>query len=155
MVSTDGVADIPVQGNLDYTNHFGIAVVPLISSYQPSTVAVNMNDLPDGVTVAENVIKETWIEGAIGYKSLASRSGKDVNVIIRNASGQFPPLGADIRQDDSGISVGMVGEEGHAWLSGVAENQKFTVVWGDNQHCSLHLPEHMEDTANRLILPCH
>ncbi|MCV5191106.1 fimbria/pilus outer membrane usher protein, partial [Escherichia coli] len=118
MVSTDGVADIPVQGNLDYTNHFGIAVVPLISSYQPSTVAVNMNDLPDGVTVAENVIKETWIEGAIGYKSLASRSGKDVNVIIRNASGQFPPLGADIRQDDSGISVGMVGEEGHAWLSG-------------------------------------
>ncbi|MGU0043637.1 hypothetical protein ACVXHA_17250 [Escherichia coli] len=40
-------------------------------------------------------------------------------------------------------------------LSGVAENQKFTVVWGDSQHCSLHLPEHMEDTANRLILPCH
>ncbi|MFO6427356.1 hypothetical protein ACLBOM_25905 [Escherichia coli] len=32
MVSTDGVADIPVQGDLDYTNHFGIAVVPLISS---------------------------------------------------------------------------------------------------------------------------
>ncbi|WP_409450999.1 hypothetical protein, partial [Escherichia coli] len=25
----------------------------------------------------------------------------------------------------------------------------------DSQHCSLHLPEHMEDTANRLILPCH
>lgn len=113
-----------------------------------------MNDLPDGVTVAENVIKETWIEGAIGYKSLASRSGKDVNVIIRNASGQFPPR-SGYPPDDSGISVGMVGEKGHAWLSGVAENQKFTVVWGDSQHCSLHLPEHMEDTANRLILPCH
>lgn len=114
MVSTDGVADIPVQGNLDYTNHFGIAVVPLISSYQPSTVAVNMNDLPDGVTVADNVIKETWIEGAIGYKSLASRSGKDVNVIIRNASGQLPSV--RISAEDSGISVGIVGEEGHARL---------------------------------------
>ena len=113
-----------------------------------------MNDLPDGVTVAENVIKETWIEGAIGYKSLASRSGKDVNVIIRNASGQFPPLGADIRQDDSGISVGMVGEEGHAWLSGVAENQLFTVVWGEHS-CIIHLPEGLEDTTKRLILPCH
>ncbi|HAV9959869.1 TPA: fimbrial biogenesis outer membrane usher protein, partial [Escherichia coli] len=120
----------------------------------PSTVAVNMNDLPDGVTVAENVIKETWIEGAIGYKSLASRSGKDVNVIIRNASGQYPPLGADISQDDSGISVGMVGEEGHAWLSGVAENQLFTVVWGE-QSCIIHLPERLEDTTKRLILPCH
>lgn len=65
-----------------------------------------MNDLPDGVTVAENVIKETWIEGAIGYKSLASRSGKDVNVIIRNASGQFPPLGADIRQMTAALAWG-------------------------------------------------
>ncbi|WP_249451965.1 FimD/PapC C-terminal domain-containing protein, partial [Acinetobacter indicus] len=115
---------------------------------------VNMNDLPDGVTVAENVIKETWIEGAIGYKSLASRSGKDVNVIIRNASGQFPHLGADIRQDDSGISVGMVGEEGHAWLSGVAENHLVTVVWG-GQCCIIHLPERLEDKTKRLILPCH
>ncbi|XPE43826.1 hypothetical protein ACNKHV_03555 [Shigella flexneri] len=32
MVSTDGVADIPVQGNLHYTYHFGIAVVPSISN---------------------------------------------------------------------------------------------------------------------------
>ncbi|XPE66484.1 hypothetical protein ACNKHR_03375 [Shigella flexneri] len=86
---------------------------------------MNRNDLPDGVTVAENVIKERWIEGAIGYKSLASRSGKDVNVIIRNASGQFSFPRSDIRQDDSGISVGMVGEEAStAPLSGVAENRK-------------------------------
>lgn len=155
MVSTDGVANIPVQGNLDYTNHFGIAVVPLISSYQPSTVAVNMNDLPDGVTVAENVIKETWIEGAIGYKSLASRSGKDVNIIIRDVSGHYPPLGADIQQNGSGISVGMVSEEGHAWLGGVAENQQFTVLWGDKQSCIINLPERLEDTTKRLILPCH
>lgn len=59
MVSTDGVGDIPIQGNIDYTNRFGIAVVPFVSSYQPTTVAVNMNDLPDGVTVSENVVKET------------------------------------------------------------------------------------------------
>ncbi|EII9935690.1 fimbrial biogenesis outer membrane usher protein [Escherichia coli] len=155
MVSTDGVADIPIQGNLDYTNRFGIAVVPFVSSYQPSTVAVNMNDLPDGVTVSENVVKETWTEGAIGYKSLASRSGKDLNVIIRDANGQFPPLGAEIRQYERAISIGMVGEEGHAWLSGVDENQQFTVLWGDNQSCTIHLPEHVEDISKRLNLLCH
>ena len=153
MVSTDGVVIFRFRAISTTPTILALRVVPVISSYQPSTVAVNMNDLPDGVTVAENVIKETWIEGAIGYKSLASRSGKDVNVIIRNASGQFPPLGA--------ISAGMTAAL--AWdgwrertcmpVAGVAENQKFTVVWGDSQHCSLHLPEHMEDTANRLILP--
>lgn len=50
--------------------------------------------------------------------------------------------------------MGMVGEEGHAWLSGVAENQLFTVVWGE-QSCIIHLPERLEDTTKRLILPCH
>ncbi|MBZ4072408.1 fimbria/pilus outer membrane usher protein [Escherichia fergusonii] len=155
MVSTDGVANIPVQGNLDYTNHFGIAMVPFVASYQPSTVAINMNNLPEGVTVSENVVKETWIEGAIGFKSMASRSGKDLSVIIRQASGQFPPLGADIQQTTRGVSVGMVSEDGHAWLSGVDENQQFTVLWGDNRSCTIHLPERLEDTSKRLILPCH
>ncbi len=85
------------------------------------------------------------------YKSLASRSGKDVNVILRNANGQFPPLGADIRQDDNGISVGMVDEEGYTWLSGVAENQLFTVVWGEQLHYS---SAERLGTTRRLILPC-
>lgn len=114
-----------------------------------------MNDLPDGVTVSENVVKETWTEGAIGYKALASRSGKDVNVIIRDSSGHFPPLGVDIRQEGSGISVGMVGEDGHAWLSGVGESQRFTILWGDKQRCLIQLPQHLEDMSKRLILPCH
>lgn len=122
MVSIDGVVDILVQGNLDYINYFGIVVVLLIFSYQFFIVVVNMNDLFDGVIVVENVIKEMWIEGVIGYKLLVSCSGKDVNVIICNVSGQFLLFGVDICQDDSGISVGMVGEEGYVWLSGVVEN---------------------------------
>lgn len=68
MVSTNGIAGIPIDGNDDYTNTFGYAVVPMISSYQPTTIAVNMDDLPDGVTVSENTVRETWTEGAIGYK---------------------------------------------------------------------------------------
>lgn len=46
-----------------------------------------MNDLFDGVIVVENVIKEIWIEGVIGYKLLVFCFGKDVNVIICNVSG--------------------------------------------------------------------
>lgn len=122
MVSIDGVVDILVQGNFDYINYFGIVVVLLIFSYQFFIVVVNMNDLFDGVIVVENVIKEIWIEGVIGYKLLVFCFGKDVNVIICNVSGQFFFFGVDICQDDSGISVGMVGEEGYVWLSGVVEN---------------------------------
>lgn len=154
MVSTDGIADIPVQGDINTTNHFGYAVVPMISSYQPTTVAVNLDALPDGVTVAENTLRETWTEGAIGYKSLASRAGMDVNAIIRTAEGKYPPLGAVVQSDDGQSSVGMVSEEGHVWLSGVNDGQHFRVQWGGIT-CRITLPDTLTQLPRQLILPCH
>lgn len=41
MVSTDGIADIPLQEDANKTNIFGYAVVPMLSSYQPTAIAVN------------------------------------------------------------------------------------------------------------------
>lgn len=136
MIGTDGVADIPVQGDSNRTNRFGYAVVPMISSYQPSTIAVNMNDLPDGVTVDETITRQTWTEGAIGYKSLVSRSGKNITVAITMENGDYPPLGAIVRHIASNTEVGMVSEEGHAWLGGVDSGQHFTVQWGDKKTCT-------------------
>lgn len=155
MVSTDGVADIPIQGNSDYTNIFGYAVVPMISSYQPSTIAVNMNDLPDGVTVDESITRETWTEGAIGYKSLVSRSGKNINIVIRLENGSYPPLGATIHQVNNNANVGMVSEDGHAWLGGVNSGQQFAVQWGEQQTCNITLPELLDIATEQLLLPCH
>lgn len=154
MVSTDGIGDIPVQGDLNTTNRFGYAVVPMISSYQPTTVAVNLDALPDGVTVTENTLRETWTEGAIGYKPLASRAGMDINAIIRTADGKYPPLGAVVLADDGKSDVGMLSEEGHVWLSGVNEGQQFSVQWG-NLSCRITLPDTLTPLPRQLILPCH
>ncbi len=41
MVSTDGIADIPLQEDANKTNIFGYTVVPMLSSYQPTTIVVN------------------------------------------------------------------------------------------------------------------
>ena len=155
MIGTDGVADIPVQGDSNRTNRLGYAVVPMISSYQPSTIAVNMNDLPDGVTVDETITRQTWTEGAIGYKALISRAGKNITVTIRMENGDFPPLGAIVRQIESNTEVGMVSEDGHAWLGGVDSRQQFTVQWGDKQTCTIALPDSLDISMQGLILPCH
>lgn len=154
MVSTDSIADIPVQGNFNTTNRFGYAVVPMISSYQPTTVSVNLEALPDGVTVAENTLRETWTEGAIGYKPLASRAGLDINAIIRTTEGKYPPLGAVVYDDDGKTDVGMVSEEGHVWLSGVNEGKTFRVQWGSIT-CRITLPDSLSQLPRQLILPCH
>lgn len=154
MVSTDGVADIPVQGSYNLTNRFGFAVVPSLSSYQPSTVMVNMNELPDGVTVMNNTMRSTWTEGAIGYQTMASRAGLDINAIIRTRDGQFPPLGAVVRTTDGVTEIGMVSEEGHVWLSGVKKAQSLIVQWEDRK-CTITLPNDLEQVTQRLMLPCH
>ncbi|CAD5352380.1 MULTISPECIES: fimbria/pilus outer membrane usher protein [Citrobacter] len=155
MIGADGIADIPVQGDINRTNSFGFAVVPMISSYQPSTIAVNMNDLPDGVTVDETITRQTWTEGAIGYKALISRAGKNITVTIRMENGDYPPLGAIVRHIASNTEVGMVSEEGHAWLGGVDSGQHFTVQWGDKKTCTFALPDTLDITTQNLILPCH
>ncbi len=54
------------------------------------------------------MVKETWTEGAIGFKSLASRARKDTNVIISDANGHLPRLGADVRQAEGGVSIEIV-----------------------------------------------
>lgn len=59
MVSTDGVGNIPLNMSRDETNRFGIGVLPSFSSYSPSSVQINMNNLPDGVDVDNRVVTST------------------------------------------------------------------------------------------------
>lgn len=153
MVSTDGIGNIPLNTSRDETNAFGIGVLPSFSSYTPSSVQVNMNNLPDGVDVDNRVTTTTWTEGAIGYRKIATREGQDITGVIRTTSG-IPPLGAAVKLMENGQDVGMVADEGHVWLGAVQPEQQFVVVWGDNQQCRFSLPSHLENSM-QLILPCN
>ena len=153
MVSTDGIGDIPLNVSRDVTNRFGIGVLPSFSSYAPSSVQVNMKDLPDGVDVDNRVVTSTWTEGAIGFRQIATREGHDIAGILRTTTGA-PPLGALVRRSDNNSEIGMVAEEGHIWLGAVQPEQNFTVTWGDAKQCRFSLPSHLEKSM-QLILPCH
>ncbi|CZW42749.1 fimbria/pilus outer membrane usher protein [Enterobacter cloacae] len=152
MVSTDGVGNIPLNMSRDETNRFGIGVLPSISSYSPSSVQVNMNNLPDGVDVDTRVVTSTWTEGAIGFRQIATRAGNDIAGILRTASGT-PPLGAVVRLLENDQQIAMVADDGHVWLGAVEPEQQFRVTWGDNQQCRFALPSHLENSM-QLILPC-
>ncbi|ESN17289.1 fimbrial usher protein [Enterobacter sp. MGH 24] len=152
MVSTDGVGNIPLNMSRDETNRFGIGVLPSFSSYSPSSLQVNMNNLPDGVDVDTRVVTSTWTEGAIGYRQIASRAGNDIAGILRTSSGT-PPLGALVSLQNTDQQVGMVADDGHVWLGAVQPEQQFRVTWGDNQQCRFSLPSHLKN-GMQLMLPC-
>lgn len=152
MVSTDGIGNIPLNMMRDATNAFGIGVLPAFSSYLPASVQVNLSTLPEGVDVDNRVIRSTWTEGAIGYRQITTRQGQDIVGILRTATGT-PPLGAQVRDQDTGTEVGIVAENGHLWLGAVKAEQHFTVKWGDGQQCRFSLPATLENTT-QLMLPC-
>ncbi|MDE4082823.1 MULTISPECIES: fimbria/pilus outer membrane usher protein [Enterobacter cloacae complex] len=152
MVSTEGIGNIPLNQSRDTTNAFGIGVLPAFSSYIPASVQVNLNSLPEGVDVDNRVLRSAWTEGAIGYRLIATRQGQDVVGVLHTATGA-PPLGALVRQRDSGQEMGIVAQDGHIWLGAVKAGQHFTVTWGDSQRCHFSLPATLENVT-QLILPC-
>lgn len=153
MVDAEGVPGIEVNGSRTRTNTFGIAVVPSLTNYTTSTLRVNSNNLPDGVDIENSVIRTTLTEGAIGYSKLNATTGYQIVGVIRQENGQFPPLGISIIDKASGKEVGLVAEEGFAYLSGIQENSTLRLTWS-GKTCEITPPNQSNLSGDAIFLPC-
>ncbi|HAU2959099.1 TPA: fimbrial biogenesis outer membrane usher protein [Salmonella enterica subsp. diarizonae] len=154
LVSTDGVKDIPINNGSGTTNAWGYAVIPVVTSYQPASISVDMNHLPEGASVDDAVLQATWTEGAIGYRHMASRSGLDIFGEVHTHDG-VPPVGAEVMPEGGNTDIGMISDDGHLWLSGVKGGQHYHVRWSGSHQCSFTLPDNLAVSGSRLILPCN
>lgn len=156
MIDTGGVAGVPVAGGSGVTNRFGIAVVSGGGSYQRSDIAVDVAALPDDVEVNDSVISQTLTEGAIGYRRLNASQGEQVMGNLRLADGKAPPFGALVISSRSGRTLGMVGDDGLAYLAGISsgDRQSIAVSWNGRVRCRLTLPEKFTLNQGPLLLPC-
>lgn len=153
MVDADGVSGIEVNNNRSVTNIFGISVVPSVGNYTTATVAVNSNNLPEGVDVNNSIIRTTLTEGAIGYMPLKAIKGYQIVGVIRLPDGQYPPLGVSITDKDTGRDMGLVADDGFVYLSGVHENSTLTLQW-NNKTCEITPPNHSNLDGQAVIIPC-
>lgn len=151
LVSTDGVADVPVGRN-GRTNHFGIAVEPSVASYYRTSTSIDVNRLPDDVEVGGSPVAEAALtEGAIGFRHFDVLKGSKVVAILSMADGSHPPFGASV-QNDKGRELGMVSDGGLAWISGVNPGDTLGINWGGKQQCTAVLPPALD--GGQLLLPC-
>lgn len=142
MVDTDGVADIPLQGggsNPIYSNRFGKAVLANEPSYYRVSTNIDLDALdhkaaPLGSPVGSDVLTE----GAIGYHHFDMLSGEQRMVVIQLANGKPAPFAADVK-NSKGQQLGMLADEGMAYLSGLHSGERLSVDWGDNS-CRAQLP---------------
>ena len=131
----------------------GIAVTNSVSNYTTSAVRVDSNKLPDGVDINNSVISTTLTEGAIGYAKLNATKGYQILGIVRLENGRFPPLGVTVVDITSGKDVGLVAEDGYAYLSGLQEDSKLRLQWGNNV-CEITPPNQSNTDGQAVILPC-
>ncbi|EBW7855269.1 fimbrial outer membrane usher protein StdB [Salmonella enterica subsp. enterica serovar Oranienburg] len=156
MIDADGVAGVPVAGGNGVTNPFGIAVVSGGGSYQRSDIAVDVTALPDDVEVNDSVISQVLTEGAIGYRKISASQGEQVMGNLRLADGKAPPFGAQVVSSRSGRTLGMVGDDGLAYLTGISseDRQAIAVSWNGSIQCRLTLPGKVTLSQGPLLLPC-
>lgn len=156
LVDTDGVPDVPVggYGSTVSSNRFGKAVVTDISSYNRSSIQIDVNKLADNAEATTSVVQGTLTEGAIGYRHFDVIAGDKAMATIRLVDGKTPPFGATI-QNARRQEVGMVTDGGDAYLSGLKPGESLSVLWGGSEQCHITLPTTMpSDLTTTLQLAC-
>lgn len=144
LIDANDIPDIKIRsgGRTATTNNLGIAVTTGSSPYVRQRTEVDLNDLPNEANISYSIGEHTLTEGAIGYWALGVRRGKQVMARINTPDG-YPPFGVSVI-NNVGIEIGIVTDEGMAYISGVDANETVHVQWGDNKQCQLHLPDSSE-----------
>jgi len=129
-------------------------VVGDVSSYYRNRVSIDINGLPDNAEATGSVMQRTLTEGAIGYGKFDVISGAKAMAMLRVETGDIPPFGAVV-ENSQRQHVGVVGDDGSVYLSGMQPGEKMRVFWNGKAQCELELPKKLPaDFMQNLFLPC-
>lgn len=156
MVDTDGASGVPVHtgGPVTFTNQNGKAVVADISSYYRQRTSIDIDQLGDDVEpIGTPVAMGTLTEGAIGYRHFDMLSGGKRMLELVKTDGSPVPFAAEV-VNDKGQQLGMVGDDGMAYLAGLHEGSPVEARWGSEQHCRFYLPSPLPEVNTTARLTC-
>lgn len=152
LVSTDGIGGVPVDGGRVFTNLWGTGVVTDVSSYYRNRVSVDINKLPEDMEARQSVVESALTEGAIGYRKFEVLKGARLFAVLRLTDHSHPPFGAAVL-NAKGRELGMVGDDGLAWLSGVNPGETLNINWDGKIQCRSDIPAVIKPDQ-QLLLPC-
>ncbi|HEK3218849.1 TPA: fimbria/pilus outer membrane usher protein [Proteus mirabilis] len=152
LVDTEGVAGVPVDGGRVTTNNWGYGVVTDINSYYRNETSIDLTKLPNNIEATQAIVESSLTEGAIGYRKFEVLKGEKAFAIIRLADNSYPPFGSII-SNAKGRELGIISDDGFAWLTGINPNEEINVSWGAEQRCVAKLPNKIEP-SNKILLLC-
>ncbi|OXX55556.1 fimbria/pilus outer membrane usher protein [Vibrio sp. V12_P9A6T4] len=156
MVDTDGAKDVPVHaGGLPvYTNKYGKAVVADMSSYYRQRVSIDVDKLGENAEpIGTPISMGTLTEGAIGYRHFDMLSGSKLMLELVKSDGKSVPFATEVF-NEKGQALGMVGEDGMAYLAGLHNGAIIEARWGREQYCRIQLPSPLPTVDTMVKLTC-
>ncbi|HHR6078439.1 TPA: fimbria/pilus outer membrane usher protein [Providencia alcalifaciens] len=151
VIDTDNAKDVSINQNESITNRFGLAAISNVPTYYKSTQYVDLNNIPENVSVDDSVIESTLTDGAVGYAKLNTIIGEKALITIKFPDGQTPPFGALVYDSVKETVLGMVAENGQVYLTGIQPNQKLIVKWNGGQSCQLVTDSQNIQNINNVI----
>ncbi|MQR02498.1 fimbria/pilus outer membrane usher protein [Glaciimonas sp. GS1] len=152
LVSTDGVSDVPFSGQI-HSDRAGYAVIDGLPAFQAYDARINMNKLPLNVDVSNPIRRMVLTDGAIGYVNFGVAKGRNVYLTLKQSNGKDVPFGASIQDSKSNKEVGIVGEHGVTYLTGVKSDAELVARWGNNDSCLLPALPPEEQVLSEIASP--
>lgn len=157
LVDADGAEGVPIHagGPVTTTDRHGKAVVADLTSYYRQRTSIDVDRLGDEVEpIGSPVASRTLTEGAIGYQHFDVLAGGKRLLAFRLQSGKTPPFAAVVENRQQ-LRLGMLSDDGMAYLAGLHAGEPIFIRWGDHAHCQAVLPNPLPAEDELPTLSCH
>lgn len=130
LIAAPGAGDVKVEGTPGLrTDWRGYAVVPYATTYRRNRMALDTASLPDNVDLTDTVVNVVPTRGALVRASFTTQVGARALITLTH-NGKPVPFGAMVSAADS---ASIVGDDGQVYLSGLPQQGKLAVSWGEGE----------------------
>lgn len=146
--------DVKIQNSQGvYTDHWGNAIVPILTNYRRNTITVN-TQRRDDLDIQDASLDVIPTKGAVVAADFTARSGKRALLTLKHGQ-SVVPFGA-VLSLAGGTSI--VSDDGEVYVSGLKGTQHMTAQWGDSteERCSaeVKVPEVTEPGIYTATVSC-
>ncbi|WP_010200571.1 fimbria/pilus outer membrane usher protein [Psychrobacter sp. PAMC 21119] len=157
VVSTDGIADVPVllqNSPIGTTNKRGLLLVTPLNAYQENKIAIDPMDLPADLRIDKVSIKATPTDRAGVLVSFGITTVRSASVILTDSDNQPLPLGSQVQLlTNKDASSAVIGFDGEVYLDTLDEHNVLKVIMPSSDSCTVSFDYHKQGDDIPLIGP--
>lgn len=135
IIEADGAEGTALSTSNAYINQQGKAIYPYLADYAKNTVGLNVNTLPDDVTLQQTTLNLYPTAGAVIKAKFNTKVGYQalISLLYDNNVVPFGAVASVISHDALETeNTGLVGDDGMLYMSGLADSGELRIQWGKN-----------------------